>query len=130
MAPRSSAENLRVTVVGDHAQTIEGLRRYLSAAGLEARATRSLSEGTANPTASDVLVIFPDEFRTEEVLETIEALQKGYPELKLLLITSTPQHYQTSRLMDAAQSLILLPKPAFGWSILDAIRAPQSMVEE
>jgi hypothetical protein len=119
-------ESLRVTVVGDNVRTIESLREYLAAAGVESRATRSLSESVTGQTNVDALVIFPDEFGTNEVLCTIEALQKKHPKLQLLLVTSAPRSYQGSRLMDVERPPILLPKPAFGWSILDAVRTASS----
>src|SRR5512145_1433009 len=106
------AESLRVTVIGDNVRTIESLREYLTAAGVESRATRSLSESMTGQTRVDALVIFPDEFGANEVLCTVETLQKKHPKLQLLLVTSAPRSYQSSRLMDAERPPILLPKPA------------------
>jgi hypothetical protein len=122
MPPPPPVESLRVTVIGDNAQTIEGLRRYLSSAGVESQATRILSEGTVNLPDVDAMVIFPDEFRTDEVVTSVETLQKERPQLRLLLVTSSPRSYLGTRLMDVELPPIILPKPAFGWSILDAIR--------
>jgi hypothetical protein len=121
MSALSLVESLRVTVVGDNAQTIEGLRRYLTSAGVETRATRILSDELVTLPA-DAMVIFPDEFRTDDVLRTVESLQEKFPQLRLLLVTSSPRSYLGARLVDAEVAPIILPKPAFGWSILDAIR--------
>ncbi len=121
---------LRVTVVGENAKTIESLRRYLSAAGVHSGAMQELPRTSTLPQLGDALVIFPDEFDTSAVLSTIENVQRLRPQLRLLLVTSAPQRYQDRLSSDNALPPILLPKPAFGWSILDAIRASASSDEE
>lgn len=121
---------LRVTVVGESAKTIESMRRYLSAAGVNSGAMRELPRTSTLSQLGDALVIFPDEFDTSAVLATIENVQRLRPQLRLLLVTSAPQRYQDRQSSDNALPPILLPKPAFGWSILDAIRAAASSDEE
>jgi hypothetical protein len=121
---------LRVTVVGESAKTIESMRRYLSAAGVNSEAMQQLPKTSTLSQLGDALVIFPDEFNTGAVLSTIENVQRLRPRLQLLLVTSAPQLYQDRPSSNSAPTPILLPKPAFGWSILDAIRASASANEE
>jgi hypothetical protein len=130
VAVSRSTPPLHVTVVGDNARTIESLREYLTAAGVDFQSMRRLPENTADLALGDAVVIFPDEFETQTVLETVEAMQREHPKLQLLLVTSLPQRYQAQAVIDGAQPPMLLPKPAFGWAILDAIRASSSSTGE
>jgi hypothetical protein len=123
-------ELLHVTIVGENAKTVEGLRRYLTSAGVDSEAMRQLP-GPATPAQlGDALVIFPDDFDTSAVLSIVENVQRFRPQLQLLLVTSTPQRYQHRQVSDKAPPPIVLSKPAFGWSILDAIRDSVSRHEE
>ncbi len=115
-----------VTVIGDHARTIEGLRQYLNAAGVYSVVMRQLPDRTTDLALGIAVIIFPDDFETQEVLATIEALQQRNPRLWLLVVTSFPRNFQVTRLMDRARPPIIMPKPAFGWSILDELRAISS----
>ncbi len=82
-----------------------------------------LPKVAANQTLGEAVVLFPDEFETAEVLMTIEALQREHPLLRLLLVTNSPQRYRDRRVVEGVRPPLPLAKPAFGWSILDAIRA-------
>lgn len=121
MAPRLQ-ESLRVTVIGVNARTVDSLHRYLTDAGVESSAMRQLPDVTALSNLGDALVLFPDDFDACAVLSAVASVQRLRPELQLLLITSAPQQYQCRESSNDAPLPILLPKPAFGWSILDAIR--------
>jgi hypothetical protein len=121
---------LRVTVVGENAKTVESLRSYLTAAGVDSDALQQLPDVASLARMGDALVLFPDDFDTSAVLSTLENVQRLRPQLQLLLVTSAPQRYQRRQPSHTTQSPILLPKPAFGWSILDAIRDSVSRYEE
>jgi hypothetical protein len=123
-------EPLRVTIVGENARTIESLRRYLTSAGVDSTALQQLPGPATLAQQGDALVIFPDDFDTTAVLSTVENVQRLRPQLQLLLVTSAPQRYQNRQACENAQPPIVLSKPAFGWSILDAIRDSVSRHEE
>jgi hypothetical protein len=126
LAPSNPSEAPRVTVISDNVTTIACLGRYLSDAGFDSQSMRRLPDSTIDLQLGDVVVIFPDEFETGAVLASVEALQRADPHLRLLLITRSPQSYQVRTAIEGALPPVLLPKPAFGWSILDAIRASSS----
>ncbi|HEY5955804.1 MAG TPA: hypothetical protein VIV60_04590 [Polyangiaceae bacterium] len=115
-----------VTIIGDNSKTVEGLEQYLGAAGLRPRSMRQLPEAIDETELGDVVVLFPDEFETALVLSAVETMQKHYPRLRLLLVTSTPRTYESRFAVESAPNPIVLPKPAFGWSIVDAIRSEVS----
>jgi hypothetical protein len=121
---------LRVTVVGENAKTVESLRSYLTAAGVDSDVLQQLPDVAMLARLGDALVLFPDDFDTSAVVSALENVQRLRPQLRLLLVTSAPQRYQRRQPSDTAQPPILLPKPAFGWSILDAIRDSVSRNEE
>jgi hypothetical protein len=75
-------------------------------------------------------VLFPDDFEYEEVIALVRQLRRARPRLFLLIVTRHPQHFHDVVKPDG-RSLppVILPKPSFGWDILDAIRA-QSDGEE
>jgi hypothetical protein len=124
MANRSSARSLCVRVVADNPETVDGLHSYLSEAGIASNGTRALHDANRVSSATTVVVLFPDDFRAADVVATVMSLRSARPKLLILLVTSTPQRFR-SVLDPDGRSLppIVLPKPAFGWTILDAIRA-------
>jgi hypothetical protein len=122
----ASTAALAVTIIGDNSKTVEGLAQYLSASGLHPRSLRRFPDAIESADLGDVLVLFPDEFETALVLSSVETLQRHQPRLRLLLVTSAPRTYELRVVADSAPKPVVLPKPAFGWSIVDAIRAEAS----
>jgi hypothetical protein len=111
---------IRVTIVGTRAETLDGLRWYLSRVGLSARATRRLQDGDREPCAA--MILFPDEFSFDDVERELHRLRRDSPELLLVLVTSELKRYAPIA-KGAGRVPVLIPKPAWGWSILDAIRS-------
>lgn len=69
-------------------------------------------------------VIFPDDFDDEEVQPILRELRLTQPRLLLLMVTRAPQRFRDLVQADRRSfPPILLPRPSFGWEILDAIRA-------
>ncbi len=115
---------LEVTVVADNPETIESLRSYLSGAGVSSHGRRDLRDADLVTAASSALVIFPDELAHGEVVTCICALRSAHPALPIVVVTGAPQRFQSALEPDGDSRLpIVLPKPAFGWTILDTIRA-------
>lgn len=124
MSMRASPKSIYVTVVADNAETIDGLHSYLSGAGVASHAIRTLYQASAVPLAATAIVIFPDELRVADIVTSITALRAARPHLLILLVTSAPHRFRAAVAPDGRSSPpIVLPKPAFGWTILDAIRA-------
>ena len=120
-APRKSHS---VMVVADNRETIDGLHSYFQGAGVASHTARGLGDATAIRAATTALVLFPDEFDAKDVVRRIAALRTSRPRLLLVVVTSAPQRFRSALEPDGRSLLpIVLPKPAFGWAILDAIRA-------
>ena len=127
MVTRPSGQSLSVTVIADNPKTTDGLRVYLSDAGLAPHASNALADACSLPKATFAAVIFPDEFEVDEVVSRLLELRAARPRLLILLVTSTPQRFLSALIPDGrSRPPTVLPKPAFGWTILDAIRAHRS----
>jgi len=115
---------LAVAVVADNPETLDGLHAYLSGAGVSSRAMRALGDAGAMARELAAVVIFPDELDAAEVVAHVARLRATRPRLLVLLVTGMPQRFAAALEPDGRSiPPIVLPKPAFGWSILDAIRA-------
>lgn len=124
---RSKATNLPtfVTIVSKNPETLDGLQDYLGRAGIPSRCTRAAHDFAAVATDhTTVVVLFPDEFAEKSVLALVAELRRRRPHLLTLLITRAPNRFQAIfSAHDARSPLpVVLPKPLFGWVILDAIR--------
>ena len=112
---------VRVTIVASSAETLDGLQTYLSLAGLGARGTRRLDDFWREPCTA--VVLFPDEFSLKDVVRELGRLRREQPRVLSLLITREPQRYVDSvGVGGVGLAPIVIPKPAWGWTILDAIR--------
>jgi hypothetical protein len=112
-------------IVSANPETLDGLQSYLGGAGLAGLCIRDI-HGLRNlaPEGATAAVIFPDDFDDQDVMTLIRELRRTRPQLLSLLVTREPQRFRDV-VRDDGRSLapILLPKPSFGWDILDAIRA-------
>jgi hypothetical protein len=112
-----------VTVVADNPQTLENLYSYFARVGVDSSGARELPESSRVPSAATSLVLFPDDFEREQVEAFILSLRQSRPKLLVLLVTSAPQHFEAAVEPDGhSVPPVALPRPAFGWTILDAIR--------
>jgi hypothetical protein len=120
-ARASRKATLEVAIVSNNPETLDGLQSYLSAAGVMARCTRDLLDCVRFAPASTLaFVLFPDDFRWETVIATIAELTESRPKALPVLVTSQPQRFES---LTAPDSVLIVPRPAWGWTILDAIRA-------
>ncbi len=112
-----------VAIVSDNADTLDGLQQYLAAAGVACRSTRVLDDAGAKPGVASVLILFPDDFPPGQVLEMLRTLRQTRPRVLTLLVTREPGRFREAAAPDGrSRPPIVLPKPVFGWAILDAIR--------
>lgn len=121
---RLSTTSLCVKVVADNLQTIDGLRDYLTRAGVASHVARELCGVDGVPPQITAVVLFPDEFATDRVEKTVLEWRCARPELLIVVVTTTPQAYRAALAPDGSSyPPVVLPKPAFGWALLDSIRA-------
>ena len=117
----TARSRVQVTIVATSAETLDGLQGYLTRAGLNARASRSMVGADADPCS--VVVLFPDDFATDDVLQELLRIRQERPNVLVVVVTNKPQRYAASVELDGkGQVPLVLPRPAWGFSILDAIR--------
>ncbi len=122
---RKARAPVHVSIVSANPETLDGLHAYLCGAGVPSRCTRALQDvALVVPLSAKAAVIFPDDFEHDQVLLLVRELRRARPRLLALIVTREPQRFREVVQADG-RSLppILLPKPSFGWDILDAIRA-------
>lgn len=115
---------LSVVVVSNNAETIDGLQRYLRDAGITTSVTRVV-ERTCDLVAAArcAVILFPDDFPETKVRAMLASLKRLRPSAVQVLVTGNLQRFAGSA------GALVLAKPAFGWTILDAIRARFDPVE-
>jgi DNA-binding NtrC family response regulator len=118
-------ESAQVSIVSNNAETLDGLHEYLAKAGVSCHTMRAIRELSKTPegTAGSA-VIFPDDFADVDVIAFLKALRRERPKLLAVLVTREPQRYRAVLEPDGRSvSPLVMPRPSFGWEILDAIRA-------
>jgi hypothetical protein len=113
------ADSVQVTIVAASAETLDGLQGYLSRAGMGARGTRQLAGADADPCSA--VIYFPDDFSPIDVLRELRRLRRERPSLVPLVVTGEPERYVEMNDGKGCTPIVLL-KPAWGWTILEAIR--------
>jgi hypothetical protein len=111
-------------VISANRATAAGLQLHLRGVGVTAKILLSLQPKAMVPLVTTVLVLFPDDFDLDAVLGRINALRANRPWLLIILVTLAPQRFEVAVLPDGhSVAPVVLPKPSFGWTIVDAIRA-------
>jgi hypothetical protein len=114
-----------VTIVSRNPETTDGLQQYLERAGIPSRCAPGVHDITlVAPDDATAAVIFPDDFAENTVLALVAELRRRRPRLLTLLITRTPKRFLAAFGADDERLPMptVMPKPLFGWAILDAIR--------
>jgi len=121
---RAESLSTYVTIVSKNPETLDGLQDYLARAGIPSQCTRALSDVKVAPEHATATVIFPDDFAEASVIALVLELRRKRPRLLILLITRSPNRFRSTVCAEDQRSRVpvVLPKPLFGWVILDAIR--------
>jgi len=76
------------------------------------------------PQSSAAVILFPDEFQHDMVREALTALDGQRPEVLAVIVTNEPRRFERVAGPGSQRTATLvIPKPAWAWTILDAIRA-------
>ena len=122
--PGRGGRPLYVTIVSANAETLDGLAAYLRRAGVTTLASEHVEKLLEmTPLASSVVLLFPDDFGWESVMSALAALRAERPKTLPVLITKEPQRFESLLSTGGGVVPLLVPKPVWGWTILDAIRA-------
>lgn len=115
-----------VSIVSANPETLDGLHAYFGGAGVSSHGTRTVQDlGMVAPECATAAVIFPDDFEDRDVLALLLQLRRTRPRLLSVLVTGDPHRFRDAveDFDGRARRPVTLPKPSFGWDILDAIRA-------
>jgi hypothetical protein len=122
---RTAPKRLSVTIVSSNLETLQSLDAYLRGAGVTSNGTRLLDRLLEmTPPTSTAVVVFPDEYGAGLVERSVSALGRERPHVLVVVVTSEPQRFE--RMLERRRSAtvpLVIPKPAWAWTILDAIRA-------
>jgi DNA-binding NtrC family response regulator len=111
-------------VIADNRETSDGLHTYLNSRGIATRTSRRLRDAHALCANATALVLFPDDFADSDVLAGVNSLRSRHPQLLVMLVTGAAHRLRALCEPDTRSPVpIVLPKPAFGWSLLDAMRS-------
>lgn len=116
-----------VSIVSANPETRDGLQTYLVDAGISSQSVNLLSDAElVAPEGVRAAVIFPDDFDLGEVATLVRKLRRASPPLLSILVTREPSRVASATAPNGEARVVILPRPSFGWDILDAIRAHAS----
>jgi len=131
LARRTNSKSNHVAVIAENPQTLANLDAYFKRLGVTSSGSRSLTEKRAIPSAATALVLFPDDYSSGDVEAFVIALRRTRPKLFVVLVTSAPQNFGMVTQPDGRTvPPLVLPRPAFGWTILDAIRGAETRTNQ
>jgi len=114
---------LCVKIVSANEETLDGLEAYLREAGIVVHPTRELEGTRAKGPAPNAIVFFPDEFATEDALRVMVRAHRQRPAVRLVVVTHHRKRFADAFDADDEGVVpVIIPKPAWGWTILEAIR--------
>jgi hypothetical protein len=125
-APSTKKGGLSVTVVASNPSTLQALEVYLHGAGVAANGTRMVDRVLEmTPPSSAAVILFPDDFPEEAVTNALEALERERPDVLAVIVSQEPQRFGRLPGTQSAEHPVplVIPKPAWAWTILDAVRA-------
>ena len=119
---KRAAGSQHVAIVSANPETLDGLQSYLQSAGVAARGTRRLEDcADLKAPATVAVVLFPDDFASDSVMAAVLDLGARGPGILRLLVTGHPKTFDA--LVEGRRNVLVVPRPVWGWTILDAIRA-------
>ena len=69
-------------------------------------------------------MLFPDDFQTGAALATARTVLERVPKAVLLLVTSNALRYtELEPTFHSNERMVIVPRPAWGWTILDGIKS-------
>jgi len=110
-----------VTIVSANAEPLVGLQTYRSGGGVAARCARDLAACSTLMSARTLAVIlFPDAYRSDRVVAVLSRLAAEPPERLSVIVTAHPRRFDERT---SLPEILIVPRPLWGWRLLDAIRA-------
>lgn len=114
---------LSITLVAANIPLISELSRYLQTAGVLVRPVPIVGRIVEVPRFDDAIVVFADDLEPTDVCALVNALPDDHRSPLLVIVTSYPRRYARLGVAEPHKRVLILPRPAWGWSIVDAVRA-------
>lgn len=110
-----------VVIISANQETLVDLEGYLRGVGVGSVCGRHL--GVAEELGRDVLalIVFPDDFLSQDVLTTLSAVVHCRPSILAVLATSEPRRYE--RGLADKNHVVIMPRPVWAWTLFDVIRS-------
>jgi hypothetical protein len=118
------ARSFNALVISASSETLDGLTAYFSRAGVSCESRRTANPLAGLPTSVRAVVVFPDDFPSHEIGTYLALVGARRPDVTLVIVTSDAAAYAARRTTEGRPlNATVLPRPAFGWTILDVVRA-------
>jgi hypothetical protein len=101
---------------------IAELSRYLQTAGVVVRPVPVVGRILEVPRFDDAIVVFADDLESTEVAALVNTLPDDHRSPLLVIVTSYTRRYARLGVTEPQKRVLILPRPAWGWSIVDAVR--------
>ncbi len=121
--PHPKTRPVHVAVVSRNAETLEGLEAYFQGAGVTTSSSSVVVHAPELAARASALVLFPDDYASDVTMDILANCRNKNPKTPVILVTRTPQKFEALASEDDAALTVVVPKPAWSWTILDAIRA-------
>jgi len=123
MKARPGEALLNALVVCDDPHTSTQLRDYLNRAGVRARATHRLDDAWQQD-SGEAIVLLPDDFDAGGVTDGLSRLLSRSPSPLVVVVTAGPRLFEPFiQSWGSPDSVVVMPKPVWGWTILDVLRS-------
>jgi hypothetical protein len=114
---------LRVAIVSRNSGTLGDLEAYLQRAGVTTIGTQQIERSAEIMSGVSAVVVFPDDFEWETVVPALNACLHSSPRALPVVVTNAPQRFEAFVGPDDCELPLVIPRPAWGWTILEAIRS-------
>ncbi len=117
-----------VLVVCSNAETREGLEDYFGQTGIAVTSRHTINPLAELSSSLRAMVMFPDDFPPHQASAYLSMARARHPDLTVVIVTKEPPVYTGMTATNGRPlNAIVLPRPVFGWTILDAIRAERQV---
>ena len=115
--------NQKVIVVSDNRETLDSVQPYLERAGATVRCVSRAEKSADSAWGMDAVLFFADDFPRPLALEAFAALRALRPTPLLVVVTEDMGAFADGPTRARkARGIVMLPRPAWGWMLVDAIR--------
>ena len=112
-----------MAVISMNPETLGSLEGYLRGAGVDTNSSRFIHRVGELVVDATAVVLFPDEYAWEATVSALSACRTKNPGALMVLVTRTPQRFEALQATRGGTPPLVVPRPAWSWTILDAIRA-------